>query len=690
MAADPAVIEDACLSPLLEEGFEAKSFAAATMQNQMVGDTLQKLAIGIAALDKELYSQVVTNYEDLLSQATGIEALEGVLKMMHTRIESLRTAVDRIGSKVIDPYQVIVSRTRQLSRLQNVCDLLRKVIRMLYLLKRLKSQLQGGTREITKVAQTFSEIDQLSGSGDLSGVVILEEEGVWLARARREVESQAKKMLMQGLELMNSSQVGVALQVFHNLTQLPSSLLTILTGYKEAIQHDIQNSLDPSSLVLSSNGSGPGRASLPLVGTTASWKAVLWTRLDQLVVSVQKAYGQVHQLHTVLVKKRDPHTQVSFLDNINGTPAHHLLTNFWEVITEDLGVELVAAAKASIVMNQAFETDYPKLVKIFSELLVRIEQFATPETPPSSLYNINPPSSSSSSGGQTGSTYEAALLKALSPFEKSYVSRSLSRLFDSVNQLFVPGARATPTKDTLQSTIRTITSELGAAGSSRALAGVIARNVEKTMQLFNMKCEQALMTGRDAVQVSGPPNAAQLKNIGIANSLFAFSTLVSQHILSLSTLPPNAHRIISSALEGTMAQMCSVVSLFVGEVQRVMEEIVVSMHQENFGSELMAVSGTPDQPCSGYLRELQAFTARIHSQHLSLYHCTAEVEKQLREVSERVLELFVRHVCLLRPLREGGKMRVTTDMAQIELALTPFCSRPGELGRPYLMLRTLR
>ena len=54
-------------------------------------------------------------------------------------------------------------------------------------------------------------------------------------------------------------------------------------------------------------------------------------------------------------------------------------------------------------MNQAFETDYPKLVKIFSELLVRIEQFATPETPPSSLYNLNPPSSSSSSsGGQTG------------------------------------------------------------------------------------------------------------------------------------------------------------------------------------------------------------------------------------------------------------------------------------------------
>ena len=41
---------------------------------------------------------------------------------------------------------------------QAACDLLRKVIRMLYLIKRLKAQMQGGTREITKVAQTFSEI----------------------------------------------------------------------------------------------------------------------------------------------------------------------------------------------------------------------------------------------------------------------------------------------------------------------------------------------------------------------------------------------------------------------------------------------------------------------------------------------------------------------------------------------------
>ena len=54
-AYDPSA---ASLQPLLQEDFDAKTFATTTIQCQMVGETLQKLANGIAALDKELYSQV--------------------------------------------------------------------------------------------------------------------------------------------------------------------------------------------------------------------------------------------------------------------------------------------------------------------------------------------------------------------------------------------------------------------------------------------------------------------------------------------------------------------------------------------------------------------------------------------------------------------------------------------------------
>ncbi len=74
------------LEGLLQEGFDAKVFASSAIQSQAVGETLAKLSNGIALLDKELYTQVVSNYEDLLSQATGIEALESKFQCRNSLI----------------------------------------------------------------------------------------------------------------------------------------------------------------------------------------------------------------------------------------------------------------------------------------------------------------------------------------------------------------------------------------------------------------------------------------------------------------------------------------------------------------------------------------------------------------------------------------------------------------------------
>ena len=60
-------------------------------------------------------------------------------------------------------------------------------------------------------------------------------------------------------------------------------------------------------------------------------------------------------------------------------------------------------------------------------------------------------------------------------------------------------------------------------------------------------------------------------------------------------------------------------------------------------------------------------------------------------VSSQVMESFVAHVCLIRPLGEGGKMRMAMDLAQLELVLGLFCRGDvSSLGHPYKMLRALR
>lgn len=45
--------------------------------------------------------------------------------------------------------------------MQETCDLLRRIIRIMYLTKRLRTQLQGGAREITKAAQSLNELGMI-------------------------------------------------------------------------------------------------------------------------------------------------------------------------------------------------------------------------------------------------------------------------------------------------------------------------------------------------------------------------------------------------------------------------------------------------------------------------------------------------------------------------------------------------
>ncbi len=54
--------------------------------------------------------------------------------------------------------------------------------------------------------------------------------------------------------LQNPTQVGVSLQVFYNLDQLAPSLHSVLSGFREALQHESQSALDPATLTQGLDG----------------------------------------------------------------------------------------------------------------------------------------------------------------------------------------------------------------------------------------------------------------------------------------------------------------------------------------------------------------------------------------------------------------------------------------------------
>ncbi|XP_040858402.1 conserved oligomeric Golgi complex subunit 5 isoform X4 [Ochotona curzoniae] len=638
------LLQDECYRDFLNEDFDVKAYTSQSIHQAVIAEQLAKLAQGISQLDKELHLQVVARHEDLLAQATGIESLEGVLQMMQTRIGALQGAVDRMKAKIVEPYNKIVARTAQLARLQVACDLLRRIIRILYLSKRLQGQLQGGCREITKAAQSVNELDYLSQGIDLSGIEVIENDLLFIARARLEVENQARRLLEQGLETQNPTQVGTALQVFHNLGTLKHTVSSVVDGYCATLEENINSALDIKVLsqpLQSAVRGGPGRSTMPTPGNTAAFRASLWTNMEKLVDHICAVCGQVQHLQKVLSKKRDPVSHVCFIDEIVKDGQPEILYKFWNSVTQALSSQFHTATNSSMFLKQSFEGEYPKLLRLYNDLWKRLQQYHQ---------NIQ----GNFSAGGAADLYvdvqhmeddtqdifipkrpdydpEKALKDSLQPYEAAYLSKSLSRLFDPINLVFPPGGRNPPSSDEIDGIIKTIASELNIAAVDANLTLAVSKNVAKTIQLYGVKSEQLMV-----------------------------------------------HALMGSAVQPLL-----------GSVGDAIESIIITMHQEDFAG---SVSGPakPDVPCSLYMKELQGFIARVMSDYFKHFECSDFVFDNTEAIAQRAIELFIRHASLIRPLGEGGKMRLAADFAQMELAVGPFCRRVSDLGRSYRMLRSFR
>lgn len=69
------------------------------------------------------------------------------------------------------------------------------------------------------------------------------------------------------------------------------------------------------------------------------------------------------------------------------------------------------------------------------------------------------------------------------------------------------------------------------------------------------------------------------------------------------------------------------------------------------------------------MKELQGFLSRVAADYFRHFQCVDFMYESTESVAQRAIELFVRHASLLRPLGEGGKMRLAADFAQVRLEL---------------------
>ncbi|KNC73646.1 hypothetical protein SARC_13795, partial [Sphaeroforma arctica JP610] len=192
---------------------------------------------------------VVSRHEDLLQQASGIHKLESVLSTINARVMALQSSVSRIMSRIDEPHKRMQTKLRQLERIQYACDILRRTIRFLYVLKRLRDQVQLGDRHIPKAAQSLADLEEVLTDGDgLSGVYVVDAERAWVEEQRVLVVKKANHMLNTGLKSQNQGDISTALQVFYNLGTLRARSVAVLDSLKSTITSNIRDTLAAAAM----------------------------------------------------------------------------------------------------------------------------------------------------------------------------------------------------------------------------------------------------------------------------------------------------------------------------------------------------------------------------------------------------------------------------------------------------------
>jgi conserved oligomeric Golgi complex subunit 5 len=256
---------------------------------------------------------------------------------------------------------------------------------------------------------------------------------------KRDVGKKAKHQLITGLQTRKMSQITSAVKVLHNLTTLVTITKEIVKNTSDTVQQIIKDNLDVHTLTQSSNSSntkkGPGRAAVPTPGNVSSFRPRMWSALEKIFENIYTFSIQIQTLEISLKQNCDDYIVTksqTFLD-IFPDNMKNLTRDFWNSTTSFLAEQLVKSANESMFVKQALEGEYPKFLRLYMDVCKRLQ---TAEKPDNFEFEFN------------------VNKDVIGPFEKSYLSKSVSMVLDPVHNMF--SKEGVPEAEEVDLLIRTI------------------------------------------------------------------------------------------------------------------------------------------------------------------------------------------------------------------------------------------
>ena len=596
--------------------------------------------------------------------ACSLRDTASTLSALRGGVDTLQQAMGRVRAEVAEPHRHIAACTQQLAHLTSAVELLHGVTRTLKLVAKLRESLAAG--DLARAAKTLSDVAVLRSEVDLTGVTVLDKELLYCQRASAEVRAEAGTALQRGLDGLSQADEAAALQVLANLGELCPAVERAVQTYARRAGAALSEALDASKRGATTPGAAGGDALLP--------------RLEASMERIHAAALAMWHLQRVLAKKRDPVTQAVFLDEVlaagqQASPCDR----FWAAVVHTMRDQFNRAHQLGGQVREQLTGGYPRLLTLLDGLAERLmRETLDPKdkgVPPAIRREV-----------------VASLRASASALGSLFLARSLQRVTDAV-----PSVPTPTTADVARLTQR-VHDELAATVAQPELCAAVAAGASKALRLLAERCEHACAAGPDARLCTGPCSPAQ------ARTLTAVAALEAAHA-GIAVLLPVLHAGASESLAPGLGALLAAATDGLHPLFRGMgdtcEGLLGGMHAQRWGGD-RAGSG-PSGYCVDLCRALNHFASEFlarlpHAphqggggggrQHQPASSGAASGAMAAQLVS-RLLLLFVHHASLLRPMDEGGKLRLATDLAELELAaaaVTPL----EVLGPAYKALRGLK
>ncbi|XP_059045803.1 conserved oligomeric Golgi complex subunit 5-like [Achroia grisella] len=610
-------------------------------ENLSVTDQVNKLALGIEKLGRSLEKQVLAKHNDLLTQASHITDLETTLESVQSQVQSLLRGAEKLKERVNTPYQALENQTLMLERVQITCNLLRQTSKIITLWNKLINIKDNPAKE----AIVLFELNELINDYNFEGIVLLDEILKEVDNKRKELLSNATVSLQTSLLSGDKSKLLQCFKVFHNLQctdeQIRNTVDNILSELKKGIGNALNVKAEGHFEVKRSGSAKvtPGKANMM---SSLDFKIILWDNIEKLFKEeIYNCCAKVIMLQNVV-------NELHAIGNFR-----NIAKNFWSNLLQIFSTQL---EKSSLSVNQSIEIDFPKLLKCFNDLHLKLK---------CKDLEMN--------------------RSCLSKWENSFLSKSLGKLLEPVRSMWY--LNQVPTMDQIDNAIRVITEALSISLGDKQLSISLANSVAKSIKQMNMEAEQRLSMDSDVAQIIESPTSSQQKNAELCNAMYYFSSQIKRVLINMNAmLPAESIQIVQNSLKDISS--LPVLQLYAESIKNSLYIILMTMHEEPDLTRADDPTGK-SLSCSPYMKELQQFVSRCKDIYLSMFREKPALTECCNNIAVVCIERFIQHVCNVRPLSKFGRVKLQIDCKHLETALSPLVSDFTELSDYYRQLKAL-